>query len=353
MVTKYKFGFYYCIMYLIFYAILLNFSNQGLFHHDALQLFKAIANDNIGQIVNYRFGMYYLYYFSGFTIIPILLSLLSIFFVYLIGNLLYKKGLQYAILFSLIPPFFSVSTYPNSNLPMVLFSLISLYCFLSKKQVFSGLFIMVGMVFRTEIILLFIVYSVMFFNENKKKLCLIYILIFLIFSPLLLFQGNQSDFSFSLNFLILFMFVLALGLLPLTIKYNQFSKIYILGTLITLIPFLLIPTTKARMLIIPIILFMFSIKDINKNLYKFIPMGILTIYLMFSYNYYDTFNEIIIDNDICKNIDYWDYSEFFDMYGMEKNCNDIINQKVLLYHNSDILPNIKILNINNSNISLI
>ena len=329
-------------IYILFYLILLIILNQGLFHHDAIQLSLAVENKEISNIVNNRIGMYYLYYFSNFELIPIIISIASILVVYLIGKNLFDDGAGLAILFSLIPPFISISTYVNSNSIYLLLLLSSFYLFIRRMYIPSILIIGISLLFRTECIFMLIVYIVDFMRKKDYNSAAIYFSLFLVTSPLLFWQSGSNDVDLSLNLIITFIAILSLGIIPFyLILTRKNNRIYLLSGMLLLFPFIFVPTAKARMIILPLFFIILSIYK-NKNLmYFFIPMVLISLFLIFSYLYYDSMDDLIIKEQLCKDIDYFDYSLFFEYYGSEECKEYNINKSVLLYQNSDVFPNVK------------
>lgn len=317
--------------------------NQGLFHHDAVQLANGIA-------VNNRIGMLYLYHFTGFYIIPAVLSLASVIAVYLIGNFIFNKGEKLAMLFSLIPPFMSISLYPNSNLPQFLLMLISFYLFMRKQILFSVIALMISLLFRTEAIFLLIIYAIEMLRNGRNKLSKAFVLLFLLLSPLLFWQRSNSDLS--INAMVLLLLVLSVGIIPLLLM-RKGIKIYLFYCAIMVFPFIFVATVKARMIIFPLFLLILAVVNLKNVNYYFIPMVLISINLMFAYAYYDSVDDLITKQNLCRDIEFYDYSVFFEYYGSDSlNCNYNADQKVLLFHQSSIFPNIQRISIVNKTVSL-
>lgn len=323
---------YYITVYAMLYFILILIITQGLFHHDAVQLYNAIENNDISGIVNGRYLMFFIYYplsiFGeiGYIFTNIILSMIMLCLLY---NY-YDKNVKYTIIASLLPPVISLISYPNSNIPVIILSLM----FLMVNNKFMELFIIIiGIFIRPEILFL-LIYKLYI----RKKFY--YLLFFIILSPAFLFLGsNSSDFKFNINPFLLIL--LCFGVIPILFL----SRNEIISLLVLILPFTIIGTVKMRMLVIPsmIIIKYLQIKNINYKV--FIPMLIISLNLIFSYVYYDNVMNIIYDNKLSKNYDAGDYTVFFKHYGYyDGNC---INhtQQMLLYHNSDIFPTIFNVNI--------
>ena len=81
-------------------------------------------------------------------------------------------------------------------------------------------------------------------------------------------------------------------------------------------------------------------------------MILISANLMFAYAYYDSVDDLILTEKLCKDIEYYDYSVFFDYYGSSECIDKNINQKVLLYHRSSIFPNVQRMVIFNKTVTL-
>ncbi len=333
------------LAFIFLYVIILFLINQNTFHHDSLQLKKAIDNNNISNVVNNRIGMYYLYKYFGFTLLPIIISISSVFLIYLILKKLHpEKARILTVIFSFIPGFLSISSYPNSNSVSVFLLLLSLYLYLYDYTLYI-IPVFFAMFFRIESALIIPLYIYLEFKNKNKLTAYLHIIAFVISLFFFNTQGNVADFNFTFNFIFIAIFFSTVGMIGIIqkIKYKDFF----VASIFYILPFLFIPTSKARMIIFPVILLLMSFE--NKHLIRYVWMITFGLFLIFNYATVNNLEKIITENRLCKDVEYGDYSIFFNYYGSDE-CNAYYKGNYLLYHNSDVFSNKGLLHIVNNTI---
>ncbi|MFH1408278.1 MAG: hypothetical protein ABIH34_00050 [Nanoarchaeota archaeon] len=183
------------LLFLIPFLLRVMLSNDGLFHHDSVQLAFAtessVEEGHLKPTVNGRYGLVLLSVISfqisrlfGATQAGEALTIMTIFFASLLIPLFYLIVKMYtksiflpfsaALLFAFTPVFLSVSTYAKSHSPALFFGLMAFYLFqqgLSKPvwwMILGGLSFAFSLLIRADTILLFCPLFFMFLFPLKS-----------------------------------------------------------------------------------------------------------------------------------------------------------------------------------------
>lgn len=206
---KIKLNYMLLILFIITLVPRVVLVNDGLFHHDSVQLAKALENHNMTGAVGGRIGMMAIYsipyaiYPDGYiiaTYMTILFACLSVCMIFLLVKQLFDNStiaFTTAVLFSFCPLFLSITTYAKSHAIGLFFILVALWffvkslkydcyvwAFLSGTTFIYSLFVRIDNVLYVPLFIFLYFYSDNLFRTKAKRYDLKYL--YCLFVPIIM-----------------------------------------------------------------------------------------------------------------------------------------------------------------------
>jgi 4-amino-4-deoxy-L-arabinose transferase-like glycosyltransferase len=296
---------------------------------------------------------------TAFYIMPVILSLILLILVERATFTLFgvkEQSIISAMILSLLPPFLSISSYPNSHLPQIILLVLAYYAFKHAENGLAICSVLLATSIRVESIFMFLVFASDSYHFDKvmylkgKSMAIWFIIIFMVWSPLLFLIGHSgSDLSLFPNLNLVLLSIICVGILPVTYIFfgRWFNLNLLMASIILFLPFIFTTSGQPRMLIMPLLFFIWYIITLPKlsTQYLFLPMTLLSLVLIASYITYPNMEETIKKYNLPKDIELGDYSIFFKEFGSDNpNCIQV-SQMVIDYHKSDLIPQIKLLEV--------